>query len=208
MGSVDISTVKAEFPDKTDKETAALFAKKYGYVAIVRYKNTGSDEYNNFGCCHTGAEIENYLNSPHCVDAEVVYDDRVKEGDSSEEKEINKIHGNFDFVVLLQQSNKEEMDKSYNNFMEAVSKTDFLPYFQYSKVQLDGANIVMGNGGRVFNIVLFMKRDDFNSILNSLIVPFVEDICPLGAKSEWSMNEWNTHGSLSKIVGLQDSKKG
>jgi hypothetical protein len=77
MGSLDIQSVRSDFPGKSDAEAAKAMAAKYGYMAIVRYKNSGSaSDFTNFGTCTTENEISGYLTSPNCHAAEVVYDGR------------------------------------------------------------------------------------------------------------------------------------
>ena len=64
-------------PGKSDAEIAAAIATKYGYIAVVRYKNSPTaGEFTNFGTCQTEDEIRGYLSSPNCHDAEIVYDGR------------------------------------------------------------------------------------------------------------------------------------
>ena len=65
------------YPGKSDAKIAEAIARKYGYVAVVRYKNSSTAQaFTNFGTCQTEDEIRGYLSSPHCHDAEVVYDGR------------------------------------------------------------------------------------------------------------------------------------
>jgi len=73
MGSIGIKILRAKFPGQTDAEIAAAYAAEAGYHAIVRYKRAGSTEYTNFGCCMSDEEVEGYLRSPYCHDAEIVY---------------------------------------------------------------------------------------------------------------------------------------
>ena len=77
MSSLSIETLRNECPGKTDNEAAELFAKKYGCVAIVRYKSSSSDsDYTNIGTCQMEEEIAGYLSSPYCHDVEIIYDGR------------------------------------------------------------------------------------------------------------------------------------
>jgi uncharacterized Zn-finger protein len=78
MASVRISIIRAKFPGKTDAELAAAYAAEAGYHVIVRYRSGNSREYDNFGCCMSDEELEGYLRSPYCHDAEIVYDRRFK----------------------------------------------------------------------------------------------------------------------------------
>lgn len=76
MSSISIN--RDQYPGKSDEEIAEAIAKKYGYIVIVRYKNSaGSPEFTNFGTCQTEDEIHGYLTSPYCHDVEVIYDGRT-----------------------------------------------------------------------------------------------------------------------------------
>lgn len=77
MGSLSLYSQRQEHPGKSDAEIAQLLADKYGYVAVVRYKNSpGSNDYTNLGCCDSQAKLEGYFSSPYCHDTEIVYDSR------------------------------------------------------------------------------------------------------------------------------------
>jgi hypothetical protein len=77
MGSFDIDAIRSDFPGKSDAEAAKSLAEKYGYIAVVRYKNSSNtSDFTNIGTCKTQAEIRGYLTSPYCHDAEIVYDAR------------------------------------------------------------------------------------------------------------------------------------
>ena len=76
MSSVGID--RDEYPGKSDAEIAEVIAKKYGYIVVVRYKNSaGAFEFTNFGTCQMEEEIHGYLSSPYCHDAEIIYDGRT-----------------------------------------------------------------------------------------------------------------------------------
>lgn len=78
MGSLNIQTMRDECPGKPDDEAARAFAKKNGYIAIVRYKNSASAaDFTNIGTCKMEDEIRAYLSSPYCHDTEVIYDGRA-----------------------------------------------------------------------------------------------------------------------------------
>lgn len=75
MSSISID--RAGNPGKSDAEIAEAVAKEYGYIVVVRYKNSpGASEFTNFGMCRTEEKIQGYLNSPYCHDAEIIYDGR------------------------------------------------------------------------------------------------------------------------------------
>lgn len=77
MGSLDIQSARSDYPGKSDQEVARAMAEKWGYIAVVRYKNSpGSSDFTNFGTCMTEAEIRGYLTSPYCHAAEVIFDGR------------------------------------------------------------------------------------------------------------------------------------
>ncbi len=64
-------------PGKSDAEAARAFAAKGGYIAIVRYRSSGSgSDFTNIGTCRSEAEIKGYLTSPYCHAAEILYDGR------------------------------------------------------------------------------------------------------------------------------------
>ena len=68
----------SKYPGKTDDEAAKDFAQKNGYIAIVRYKNSESaSDFTNIGTCQMEQEIQGYLTSPYCHEAEVIYDGRA-----------------------------------------------------------------------------------------------------------------------------------
>jgi len=74
MASSSIEMMREAAPGKTDPEAAEEFAKKNGYVAVVRYKNNPSAaEYTNIGACSNPGQIQNYLTSPYCHAPEVIY---------------------------------------------------------------------------------------------------------------------------------------
>jgi ribosomal protein S17E len=77
MGSLNIESIRNDYPSKSDADAAKALAEKYGYIAIVRYKNSKSvSDFTNIGTCKTEAEIRGYLTSPYCNDAELIYDGR------------------------------------------------------------------------------------------------------------------------------------
>jgi len=77
MRSLNIESMRKDYPGKSDAEAAKALAEKYGYMAIVRYKrSSGASDFSNVGSCNTEAEIRGYLTSPYCNDAEVIYDSR------------------------------------------------------------------------------------------------------------------------------------
>lgn len=76
MSSCSIKYKREEFPNRPDEEVAKETALKYGYVAIIRYKNDPSGDYTDFGCCQNDQEVEGYIQSPHCHDSELIYDAR------------------------------------------------------------------------------------------------------------------------------------
>ena len=77
MSSQNIESIRSDYPGKSDTEATKAFAEEYGYIAIVRYKNsTTASDFTNIGTCKTEAEIRGYLTSPYCHAAEVIYDGR------------------------------------------------------------------------------------------------------------------------------------
>jgi hypothetical protein len=76
MSSLNIQTMRDEYPGKTDAEAAQAYAQKHGCIAIVRYKSRGASDFTNIGTCTMESEIHGYLTSPYCNDAEVIYDGR------------------------------------------------------------------------------------------------------------------------------------
>jgi ankyrin repeat protein len=72
MSSLTISRIRNH--GESDEETARIHAKTYGIYAIVRYKNTPDiSKFTDFGTCENEIEINNYLTSPHCHSAELIY---------------------------------------------------------------------------------------------------------------------------------------
>jgi hypothetical protein len=77
MGSHDITSIRRDYPGKSDHETARAFGVKHGYIAVVRYKNSAaSDDFTNIGTCATESEIRGYLTSPYCHGVEILFDGR------------------------------------------------------------------------------------------------------------------------------------
>ena len=76
MPSLIIKIMRENYPGKSDAELARAYAQEYGYLAIVRYKSNGASDFTHVGVCRTKSEIRNYLTSPNCCDAEVIYDRR------------------------------------------------------------------------------------------------------------------------------------
>lgn len=77
MASRDIKSFRDDYPEKSDRDAAATLSRQYGYMAVVRYKNskTASD-FTNIGTCTSESEIRGYLSSPYCYGAEILYDVR------------------------------------------------------------------------------------------------------------------------------------
>ena len=70
MGSMTIP--RGDYPDKSDSEIAELLAEEYGFVAVIRYKNSASDtEYTTFAPCMSTDEIERYMQIEY--DPEIIY---------------------------------------------------------------------------------------------------------------------------------------
>lgn len=70
MGSMSIP--REEYPGKTDAEIAEALAAKYGFVAVIRYKNSPSDtEYTTFAVCQTVEEIDRNLDIQY--EPELIY---------------------------------------------------------------------------------------------------------------------------------------
>lgn len=77
MGSLNIQSIRDEHPGKSDADAAKAYAQKWGFIAIVRYKNSSSaSDFTNIGTCKMEDEIRGYLTSPYCHSAEVIYDGR------------------------------------------------------------------------------------------------------------------------------------
>jgi hypothetical protein len=74
MSSLTISHYRHEYPNKSDHELAEIIANKYqDIVAIVRYKNSPDSKiFTNFGTCESSTQIQEYLSSPYCHDAELI----------------------------------------------------------------------------------------------------------------------------------------
>jgi hypothetical protein len=66
MSSLNIQSIRSDYPGKSDAEAARAYAQKWGFIAIVRYKNsTSSSDFTNIGTCKTEDEIRGYLSSPN-----------------------------------------------------------------------------------------------------------------------------------------------
>jgi hypothetical protein len=78
MGSFNIETMRSQLPGKSDAEAAKAFAKKHGYIAIVRYKNSSAaSDFTNIGTCKMEEEVYGYLRSSSCAACELIYDGRA-----------------------------------------------------------------------------------------------------------------------------------
>lgn len=78
MSSLNIQLIRNDYPGKSDAEAAEAYAQKWGFIAIIRYKNsTSSSDFTNIGTCRMEDEIRGYLSSPNCHSAEVIYDGRA-----------------------------------------------------------------------------------------------------------------------------------
>ena len=78
MSSVSIENLKSEFPGKSESQAAAEYAQKWGFVAIVKYKNSANGDYTDIGCCSSENHVNEYLESPSCHEPELIYDGRKK----------------------------------------------------------------------------------------------------------------------------------
>ncbi len=77
-GMSSISIDRDKYPGKSDAEIAEEMAREYGFIAVVRYKNSAdASEFTNFGTCQMEEEIEGYLSSPYCHNSEIIYDGRA-----------------------------------------------------------------------------------------------------------------------------------
>ena len=76
MSSCQIKYHRETFPNCSEEEVAKQMALKYGHVAVIRYKNNPDGDYTDFGCCLNDEEVQGYLRSRHCHDAEIIYDAR------------------------------------------------------------------------------------------------------------------------------------
>jgi len=78
MGSRSIKSIREDYPGMSDSEAAKALADKYDYIAVVRYKNSvNAFDFTDIGTCKTEAEIQGYLTSPYCHNAEIIYDGRA-----------------------------------------------------------------------------------------------------------------------------------
>jgi hypothetical protein len=76
MASFPISEERTRFPGKTDEQIASLLAQEFGYIVVVKYKNSPLSDFENFGCCKEDYEVKGYLNSSFCHGTEIIYDAR------------------------------------------------------------------------------------------------------------------------------------
>ena len=76
MSSASIANLNREFSNKTESQAAAEYGQKWGYVAIVKYKNSVNGGYTDIGCCLNDDQVNGYLTSPHCHEPELIYDGR------------------------------------------------------------------------------------------------------------------------------------
>jgi len=74
MPSIEIETLRSQHPGISDAEAAEAYAKENGYIAIVAYKKGSNPKgFTNIGCCRTADHLNDYMTSPYCDDAEIIY---------------------------------------------------------------------------------------------------------------------------------------
>lgn len=76
MASINIETVRKQYPGMTDAQAASHIAEEGDFVIVVRYKTESEGPYTNLGLCSTYAEADNYLFNEKLHDADVIYDRR------------------------------------------------------------------------------------------------------------------------------------
>ena len=78
MSSLRIDAQRARYPGMSDAEIAMTLAQEYGYIVVVRYKNSPqADDFTDFGTCQSEEKVHEYFRSSYCHDVEIVYDGRV-----------------------------------------------------------------------------------------------------------------------------------
>ena len=79
MASWNIQAMRSEFPGKPDAEAARDFARRHAAIAVVRYKSSkGASDFTDIGLCKEEREVDGYLDSPYCYDAELLYDSNAE----------------------------------------------------------------------------------------------------------------------------------
>lgn len=76
MTVLQISYKREEFPGLSDELVAQEMAQKYGYVAVVRFKEVKDGPYTHFGCCLNDQKVRHYLYDPDHHNAHLIYDAR------------------------------------------------------------------------------------------------------------------------------------
>jgi hypothetical protein len=98
MPSLLIKIMRENYPGESDAESARAYAQEHGYIAIVRYKSNGAPDFTHVGVCRTESEIRNYLTSPYCCDAEVIYDGRP----TAQSNQRSDVAGTqYDLIVVI-----------------------------------------------------------------------------------------------------------
>lgn len=79
MSTSKLDYLRSEYPKRDDEYIAEEWGIRHNLVAIVRYKTDPNESYDCFGCCLHEDQIEQYLESHHCFDAQLFWDGRTEE---------------------------------------------------------------------------------------------------------------------------------
>jgi hypothetical protein len=75
--SSSIQSMRERCPGKSDTDAARLYALRYGYAAIIRYKSTPeANGFTTIACCPHEDQVAEVFKSPYCHNAERIYDSR------------------------------------------------------------------------------------------------------------------------------------
>ncbi len=76
MSSLNIESIREEFPGKSDEQIAEALAKKDHCLAVLRYKKKDARDFTKFALCWIADDINAYFESPYCRDVQVLYNGR------------------------------------------------------------------------------------------------------------------------------------
>lgn len=137
----------------SDEEIARVIGKANGFFAVLRYKNSqGASEFTNFGTCDNELEVNEYLTSSHCHEAEIVYQGSVPKDEyyypASILKSLIELSGDQDLEMVIRFlldsgiDVNEQSDSGWTPLHEAAKtgQTDIASLLIQHGAELNAAN--------------------------------------------------------------------
>lgn len=127
MASLDIKTLRGQYPHLDDSDAAREYGVANNCIAIVRYRTKSStSDYTNVGLCQSEEELSGYLQSPYCIDVEIIYDGRQKSPEADPcEVAFRQLLTTIHQGVLQSILQREDCDaaRNLNNALDSGPKT-------------------------------------------------------------------------------------